>query len=172
VSDIQNCVEAMRIVTNYVNEQLGAEEGERFFDTHLVWYNKTLQHWKALVITTLPDDKYYEVTYNGDKDETYLDLYEKKTQVIYREEVGGLKTVLERHGQVIDMTSSTREEVLKKAKSLGRRGANAHESGDRESFQRVTNELNELLSGVNGEIAAEVTDAYQKAYWDGWESRG
>ena len=43
----------------------------------IVWFCKTLQNWKALVSTTLPDGMYYEVTYNGDKKEVYLDAYKK-----------------------------------------------------------------------------------------------
>lgn len=43
----------------------------------MVWFSKTLQNWKALVITDLPDDIYYEVTYSGDKKETYVDVYKK-----------------------------------------------------------------------------------------------
>lgn len=46
-------------------------------DILVVWFCKTLQNWKALVTTTLPDAMYYEVTYNGDKHETYLDAYKK-----------------------------------------------------------------------------------------------
>ena len=43
----------------------------------IVWFSKTLKNWKALVITTLPDEHYYEVTYNGEKEETYIDTYTK-----------------------------------------------------------------------------------------------
>lgn len=46
-------------------------------DVLLVWFSKTLQNWKALVITTLPGSYYYEVTYNGNKEETYVDVYKK-----------------------------------------------------------------------------------------------
>ena len=46
-------------------------------DIYVVWFCKTLQNWKALVSTTLPDGMYYEVTYNGDKKEIYLDAYKK-----------------------------------------------------------------------------------------------
>ena len=46
-------------------------------DVFVVWFCKTLQNWKALVSTTIPDGKYYEVTHNGDKNETYLDVYVK-----------------------------------------------------------------------------------------------
>lgn len=50
-----------------------------FEDVYVVWFAKTLQNWKALVSTTVPDGLYYELTYNGDKAETYLDVYAKIT---------------------------------------------------------------------------------------------
>ena len=44
---------------------------------YIVWKNKTLQNWKYLLSTNLPDSMYYELTYNGDKKEWYLDAYRK-----------------------------------------------------------------------------------------------
>jgi hypothetical protein len=46
-------------------------------EVYVVWFCKTLQNWKALVSTTMPDGMYYEVTFNGDTKETYLDVYTK-----------------------------------------------------------------------------------------------
>ena len=46
-------------------------------DIFVVWFCKTLQNWKALVSTTLPDDTYYEVTFDGDKNQVYIDTYRK-----------------------------------------------------------------------------------------------
>lgn len=46
-------------------------------DVFVVWFCKVLQNWKALVSTSLNDGMYYEVTYNGDKEEYYLDAYKK-----------------------------------------------------------------------------------------------
>lgn len=46
-------------------------------DVFIVWSCKTLQNNKALLSTTLPDGMYYELTYNGDKDELYFDAYKK-----------------------------------------------------------------------------------------------
>lgn len=46
-------------------------------DIYVVWSVKVLQNWKALISTTLPDGMYYELTYNGDKNELYLDAYKK-----------------------------------------------------------------------------------------------
>lgn len=47
-------------------------------DVYVVWFSKTLQNWKALVSTDVPDDHlYFELTHNGDKKETYVDVYDK-----------------------------------------------------------------------------------------------
>lgn len=46
-------------------------------DVYVVWFTKTLQHYKGLVSTTLPDGAYYELTHNGDTGETYVDHYVK-----------------------------------------------------------------------------------------------
>lgn len=44
---------------------------------YVVWYCKTLQNHKALLSTSLVDGMYYELTYNGDKNELYFDAYKK-----------------------------------------------------------------------------------------------
>lgn len=46
-------------------------------DVFVVWYCKTLQNHKALLSTTVADGMYYELTFNGDKSEAYLDAYKK-----------------------------------------------------------------------------------------------
>lgn len=46
-------------------------------DVYVVWFAKTLQNWKCLISTTLPDGMYYEVTHNGDDKVTYIDSYKK-----------------------------------------------------------------------------------------------
>lgn len=46
-------------------------------DVYVVWYCKTLQNHKALLSTNVSDGMYYEFTYNGDKNELYLDAYKK-----------------------------------------------------------------------------------------------
>lgn len=44
-------------------------------DVYVVWLNRTLQNNKALLSTTVSNGMYYEVTYNGDKNELYFDAY-------------------------------------------------------------------------------------------------
>lgn len=47
-------------------------------DVYVVWYcSKMLQNHKALLNTNISDRMYYELTYNGDKNELYLDAYKK-----------------------------------------------------------------------------------------------
>ena len=46
-------------------------------DVVIVWLSKILQNNKALVTTKYLDGTYYEVTYNGDKCEYYIDVYKK-----------------------------------------------------------------------------------------------
>lgn len=46
-------------------------------DVYVVWYCKTLQNSKALLSTPVTDGMYYEITYNGNKDELYFDAYKK-----------------------------------------------------------------------------------------------
>lgn len=46
-------------------------------NVYVVWLCKTLQNMKALLSTTLYDGMYFECTYNGDKNELYLDAYKK-----------------------------------------------------------------------------------------------
>ena len=45
-------------------------------DMYVVWFSKTLQNWKALV-SGVHIKEYIEVTYSGDKKETYVDVYQK-----------------------------------------------------------------------------------------------
>ena len=70
---------AKQVVMNYVNERLDKTDDIQIelYDIYVVWFCKTLQNWKCLLSTNLPDGMYYEVTFNGDKQELYLDAYKK-----------------------------------------------------------------------------------------------
>lgn len=70
---------AKKVVVNYFNSRVDKTDDVVLTenDVYIVWFSKTLQNWKALVSTTVSDGMYYEVTYNGDKKETYLDAYKK-----------------------------------------------------------------------------------------------
>ncbi len=70
---------AREIVRDYFNSHVDVTDGVQISieDVYVVWFSKTLQNWKALISTTVPDNKYYELTYNGDRGETYVDVYVK-----------------------------------------------------------------------------------------------
>lgn len=68
------------IVYEYVRTRLEKTDTHITFgpdEVYIVWFCKTLQNWKALLSTTLPDGMYYEVTYDGDRQKAYLDAYKK-----------------------------------------------------------------------------------------------
>ena len=70
---------ARRIIMNYFNDHVDVTDEKRLTvdDVFVIWFSKTLQNWKCLVSTTVSDGMYYEDTHNGDKDETYVDVYKK-----------------------------------------------------------------------------------------------
>ncbi|MEZ7732191.1 DUF6275 family protein [Fusobacterium periodonticum] len=76
-NDFQNiCKEK---VVEYFNERVEKTDNTKITidDVFVVWYSKTLQNAKALLSTNVSDGMYYELTYNGDKNELYLDAYKK-----------------------------------------------------------------------------------------------
>ena len=71
---------AVTLVFEYILGRLEKTDTHVTFgyeDVYVVWFSKTLQNWKALLSTTLPDGMYYEVTYDGDKQKAYIDAYKK-----------------------------------------------------------------------------------------------
>lgn len=70
-------IKAIEIVKNYIFEHLDKSDSIPEFEVFIVWKCKALQNWKFLISSTLFDGMYYEMTYNGDKKEWYLDAYKK-----------------------------------------------------------------------------------------------
>lgn len=78
--DSKKFVELVKqIVADYANKHLDVTDNKKITtdDVFIVWSCKTLQNNKALASTTLFDGMYYELTYNGDKNEIYFDAYKK-----------------------------------------------------------------------------------------------
>lgn len=67
------------VVADYFNEHANKSDAKQITsdDTYIVWSCKTLQNNKALLSTNVSDGMYYELTYNGDKKELYMDAYKK-----------------------------------------------------------------------------------------------
>lgn len=68
-----------QLVADYYNERVEKTDGVAITadDVYVVWSCKTLQNWKALLSTDVPDGMYYELTHDGDRRVTYLDAYKK-----------------------------------------------------------------------------------------------
>lgn len=73
---------ALEIVSDYILKHLDKSEEIPQFGVYIVWKAKVLQNWKYLLSSTLSDGMYYELTYNGDKKEWYLDAYKKFENVV------------------------------------------------------------------------------------------
>jgi|SRR5690349_1852440 len=76
---------AKQLIFDHVKNRLEKTDTHVVFtpeDVYVVWFSKTLDNWKALLSTTLPDGMYYEVTHNGFKHETYVDSYKKFENVV------------------------------------------------------------------------------------------
>lgn len=68
-----------KTVAEYANNHLDKSDGKQIAedDVFIVWMCKTLQNSKAMASTTLFDGMYYELTFNGNKGELYVDAYKK-----------------------------------------------------------------------------------------------
>ena len=52
-------------------------------EPYIVWFCYELGHMKALLSTQLPNNMYYEITYNSAKDQIYFDAYTKVENIAY-----------------------------------------------------------------------------------------
>ncbi|KAF0362198.1 DUF6275 family protein [Pediococcus acidilactici] len=66
-------------VANYLKEEKGLKVTAD--DIYIVWLARILQNSKALLSSTFDDGMYFEATYNGDKNQLYLDAYKKEKNI-------------------------------------------------------------------------------------------
>lgn len=76
---------ALAIVRDYILDHLDKTDDISDFDVYTVWKAKALQNWKYLISSTLLDGMYYELTFNGDESEWYLDAYKKFDNKVIKE---------------------------------------------------------------------------------------
>lgn len=74
---IEFCKEQVANYFNRKKEKTDVNKSMTTEDVYVVWYSKSLKNHKALLSTTVCDGMYYELTYNGEKDELYIDAYKK-----------------------------------------------------------------------------------------------
>lgn len=88
-SDISNGVTSIDSVTKFTQYVQRAKEcGMKAlaFSEHgsvMNWLNKTIQNWKVLFYC-FGNERYYEATFNGDKDELYLDRYNLDHKKVFK----------------------------------------------------------------------------------------
>ena len=69
-----------KILAEHIYQKLSIKRDQ--YIIYIVWNCKTLQNRKWILSTNLPDHKLYELTYNGDKNEYYLDEYDKVSNTV------------------------------------------------------------------------------------------
>lgn len=76
----EKAIEAARkvLIENLGHQTINSE------DMFIVWFCKTLQNWKAIV-SGRTIEEFIEVTHNGDKKETYVDVYYKTKNVCIKD---------------------------------------------------------------------------------------
>ena len=89
---------AKRYVLEYHNTKLDRSTNSdakiSIGDVFIVWFCKTLGNWKALASTTVNDGMYYEVTYNGEQQETYVDCYRCVDHVLVPDSINHISKVV------------------------------------------------------------------------------
>ena len=72
---------AIAIVKDYI--QAHADPADQSMEPTLfvVWQAQVLQNFKCLIATTLPRYTYFELTYDGDENNWYLDVYKKAENI-------------------------------------------------------------------------------------------
>lgn len=74
-----------KIVEAYITERFGISKEK--YQVYQVWGCKILQNNKGLFSTTMSDGMYFEITYDGDRCQFYLDAYRKISNTAIGDEV-------------------------------------------------------------------------------------
>ena len=73
----------IKMVEQYAGAHLDGSASKQEFEVFVVWQCYILGNAKWLLSTTLPNEMYYEVTYNKANDEFYFDAYKKVENKCY-----------------------------------------------------------------------------------------
>lgn len=71
------------IFIDVVKQKIAEDCGKENVNTVLVWFSKAIQNWKGLFYCQT-NDRYYEATFNGDKNELYLDCYKTDHKKVFK----------------------------------------------------------------------------------------
>lgn len=77
---------ARNAVSDWYKSKMPNVKSVEAYEVYIVWMCKILQNNKALLSTNVSDGLYFEFTWNGDKNEGYLDVYKRiENQVVTNE---------------------------------------------------------------------------------------
>ena len=62
------------------------DEDYEIGDLHVVWFAKTLQNIKTLIVDNGKNNRYYECTLNGEKGEITYDVYERVFHIVAKDD--------------------------------------------------------------------------------------
>lgn len=68
---------AFELVRDYIRDNIDRSLHVKHFELFIVQKSKVLQNWKFHICTDIPDGMQYILTYNGDKQEWYLDALKR-----------------------------------------------------------------------------------------------
>ena len=73
----------LRFFVDWFNENVADHDVDNivFGDAYVVWFCFILGRAKCLVSTTMPDRRYYELTWDPDREMVYVDSYVKVTNM-------------------------------------------------------------------------------------------
>lgn len=108
-------------------------------EVYVVWFCYILGGWKALVSTARANGLYYEVTFNKEKQELYLDVYQKEDNIV-------VPWVGKGDPARIPVTNREISEKISKARYYREAGLNNREIGQRMGV--TENRVRILLSGL------------------------
>ena len=138
-------------------------------DIYIVWLNKTIQNNKAMLSTTKPDGMYFEVTYNGDKQELYFDAYkridhdEKKIRDDYSSTLSKLLAKIRNdYPNVKLLYDKCKEPSLLVIKDFI---LNDHELYNFKKHEYSAKGLTQFLNAYGGEAYDELNDLISELRW-------
>ena len=141
------------------------------YDIYVVWLNKTIQNNKAMLSTTKPDGMYFEITYNGDKQELYFDAYkqidhtEKKVQDDYSSTLSKLLAKISQKYPNITLFYNSED---KKAELLVIRDLVSDKGYDLYDFKKqeyCVRGLTEFLDIYGGKAYDDINESIEELRW-------
>lgn len=82
---------AIEMVTNYVINNLNKFERIDYIKVVVIWKCKILKNWRYLISTSTPDNRYYEVIYDGVNYTWQINVYEKIDRLVVKESLDEIR---------------------------------------------------------------------------------